>query len=360
MKKILSVVLVLAMVLALGVTAFADEVVYGQATGNLQAGKTYPYAFTVADASKGVTLKDSNGILVFGEPVVNGNDIHVNVTAPAGTEGKVTKILVMSADTNVKTPLAEAYVSVAAPAAPEAPKADAVAKLADLTIVAPVETNIATITMPAGVDGIDAAAYNALKTANYEKIVIVDAEGEYTWTLTRGDYTKMNVTAAIYFGVEVDVNLWTLDKDKNVVKDTATENAVLKALGNTKADVFYVTINDNVNIANVASKPELVVSVENTWITFNNKFSVTAYKFDGETVAKVAEGLAVKPATGKLALNLAGAGTYVFVADNYTVNPTAPSDTQKPNAGTGANSAAAVVAIAVMAVAAVASKKIVK
>ena len=61
-----------------------------------------------------------------------------------------------------------------------------------------------------------------------------------------------------------------------------------------------------------------------------------------------------------MSLNLTAAGTYVFVADNYTVNPT-PSTTEKPNASTGANNAAAaVVAMAVMAVAAVASKKIVK
>ena len=358
MKKILSVVLVLAMVLALGVTAFADEVVYGQATGNLQAGKTYPYSFAV-DTSKGIAFSDSNGILVFGEPVIAEGVAHVNVTAPAGTEGKVTKILVKTTD-STKALLDEAYVTVVTPAAPEAPKADTVMTLDEVVAnTATTADNKAVVTMLPGVDGIAAAAYNALKTANFETITFVDAEGEYTWTLTRGDYTKMNVTASIYFGVDVDVNLWTLDKDKNVVKDTATENAVLKALGNTKADVFYVTVNDNVNIGNVASKPELVVDVDLTWITFNNKFSVTAYKFDGETVAKVAEGLAVKPATGKLALNLTGAGTYVFVADNYTVNPT-PSTTEKPNASTGANSAAAVVAMAVMAVAAVASKKIVK
>ena len=148
---------------------------------------------------------------------------------------------------------------------------------------------------------------------------------------------------------------------RSVVEDVAKENAALKALGNTKADVFYVSINDNVNIGNVASKPALVISVANTWVNYNNKFSVTAYKFDGETVVKAAEGLAVKPATGKMTLNLTTAGLYVFVADNYTVNPTAPSTSEKPNASTGANNAAAaVVAMAVMAVAAVASKKIVK
>ena len=352
MKKILSVVLVLSMVLALGVTAFADN------PKELEAGKTYGFSFTVP-TTDGVVISDSNGILVFGEAVVGTGTVAVNVTAPAGTEGKVTKIVLKANDTN-KTVLEEVYVTIAAPAVAPAPEADAVMtkkEVADATVVT---NNKAVITMAAGVDGIAADAYNALKAANYESITFVDAEGEYTWVLTRGDYTKMNVTAAIYFGVTVDTKLYTTNAKKEVVEDTATENAVLKALGNTKADVFYVAINDNVNIGNVASKPELVVSVDDVWTTYNNKFSVTAYKFDGEAVAKVAEGLAVKPATGKMTLNLTAAGTYVFVADNYTVNPT-PSTTEKPNASTGANNAAAaVVAMAVMAVAAVASKKIVK
>lgn len=358
MKKILSVILVLSMVLALGVTAFADEAVYGQASGVLEAGKTYGFSFNV-DTSNGVVISDTNGILVFGEAVVGDATVAVNVTAPAGTTGKVTKLVLKANDTN-KTVLAEMYVTVAEPVAAPAPEADAVMTKDQVATATVVANNKATITMLEGVDGIAAAAYNAVKAANYETITFVDYEGEYTWTLTRGDYTKMNVSASIYFGVTVDTKLYTLNAKNEVVEDTAAENAVLKALGNTKADVFYVAINDNANIGNVASKPELVISVDDVWTKFNNKFSVTAYKFDGETVAKVAEGLAVKPATGKMVLNLTAAGTYVFVADNYTVNPT-PSTTEKPNASTGANNAAAaVVAMAVMAVAAVASKKIVK
>ena len=352
MKKILSVVLVLSMVLALGVTAFAAN------PSELEAGKTYGFSFDVPTAN-GVVISDTNGILVFGEAVVGTDTVAVNVTAPAGTAGKVTKIVLKANDTN-KTVLAEMYVTVAAPAEAPAPEADAVMTKDEVAAATVVTNNKAVVTMKDGVDGIAAAAYNAIKAANYESITFVDAEGEYTWTLTRGDYTKMNVSASIYFGVTVDTKLYTLNAKNEVVEDTAAENAVLKALGNTKADVFYVAINDNANIGNVASKPELVISVDDVWVKFNNKFSVTAYKFDGEAVAKVAEGLAVKPATGKMSLNLTAAGTYVFVADNYTVNPT-PSTTEKPNTSTGANNAAAaVVAMAVMAVAAVASKKIVK
>ena len=354
MKKILSVVLVLAMVLALGATAFAAV------PAEIKAGETVGVTVPVTgDTSKGVTVSDPNGILVFTEPVVGAEFVAFNITAPAGSEGKIAQVVVKAKD-DAKTVLATAVVTIAEAPVPPAPVADAVMDKAAVEAATAVDaTNKATVTMTAGVNGISAEAYNWLKGKNYETITFV-ADG-YTWTLTRGDYTKMNVTASIYFGVSVGDKLYTTNAKKEVVEDTATENAVLKALGNTKADVFYVTLNDNVNIGNVASKPALVVEVSTTWVNYNNKFSVTAYKFDGETVVKAAEGLAVKPATGKMTLNLTAAGTYVFVADNYTVNPTAPSTSEKPNASTGANNAAAaVVAMAVMAVAAVASKKIVK
>ena len=355
MKKILSVVLVLAMVLALGTTAFAA------APATIKAGETVGVTIPVTgDTSKGVTVTDPNGVLVFTEPVVGADFVAFNITAPAGSEGKIAQFVIKAKDEN-KTVLASGVITIAEAAKPEAPKADAVMDEAAVKAATVVDdkTNKATVTMADGVDGIAAAAYNYLKGQNYETITFVDAEGAYTWTLTRGDYTKMNVTASIYFGVSVSDKLYTLNEKKEVVEDTAKENAALKALGNTKADVFYVTINDNANIGNVASKPALVIDVNNTWVNYNNKFSVTAYKFDGETVVKAAEGLAVKPATGKMTLNLTTAGLYVFVADNYTVNPVAP--TTKPNASTGANdAAAALVAITVMAVAAVASKKIVK
>ena len=355
MKKILSVILVLSMVLALGVTAFADSDVL---TGTIKAGETVGITVTVTgDTSKGVTVTDPNGILVFTEPVVGADFVAFNVTAPAGSEGKIAQIVIKAKDEK-KTALADPIVVFVEEAEePEKPEADDVIDVDGVNGYVDDERN-AFIEMPAGVHGITAEVYNQLKALNYETLNFV-GDG-YTWTLTRGDYTKMNVTASIYFGVEVGEKLYKLDENKKVVEDTAKENAILKALGNTKADVFYVAVNDNVNIGNVASKPELKITAPAGWVNYNNKFSVTAYKYDGETVAKTAEGLAVKPATGTMTLNLTTAGLYVFVADNYTVNPT-PSTNEKPNASTGANdAAAALVAITVMAVAAVASKKIVK
>ena len=344
MKKILSVVLVLSMVLALGVTAFAAI------PTEIKAGESVTVTVT-GDTSKGVTITDPNGILVFTEPVVGSDFVAFNITAPAGSEGKIAQVVIKAKDDN-KTTLYTAVVTIEAPAEPEAPKPEDVIDAEDLDGYIDDENN-AFIEMPAGVHGISAAAYNWLKGQNFETINFV-SDG-YTWTLTRGDYTKMNVTASIYFGVSVSDKLYT----KEGKEDLVAENAVLKALGSTKADVFFVKVNDSVNIGNVASKPELTITVPSTWVNYNNKFSVTGYKYDGEAAEKVAEGLAVKPATSKMVLNLTTAGLYVFVADNYTVNPVAP--TTKPNASTGANdAAAALVAITVMAVAAVASKKIVK
>ena len=350
MKKILSVVLVLSMVLALGTTAFAA------APATIKAGETVGVTINVTgDTSKGVTITDPNGVLVFTEPVVGADFVAFNITAPAGSEGKIAQFVIKAKDEN-KTTLASGVITIEEPAKPVAPEADKVIKLDDLDGYVDSENN-AFIEMTAGVHGVSADAYNWLKNQNFETINFVG--DDYVWTLTRGDYTKMNVTASIYFGVSVNEKLYKVDENKKVVEDVAKENAALKALGNTKADVFYVTINDNVNIGNVASKPELTIAAPAGWVTYNNKFSVTAYKYDGEAAEKVAEALAVKPATGAMTLNLTTAGLYVFVADNYTVNPVAP--TTKPNASTGANdAAAALVAITVMAVAAVASKKIVK
>lgn len=110
MKKILSVILVLSMILALGVTAFADEVVYGQASGTLVVGKTYPFTFNV-DTTDGVTLSDSNGILGFTNPVVGDGFVVVNVTAKAGSAGKITK-LVVKANDDAKTVLYDTFITV--------------------------------------------------------------------------------------------------------------------------------------------------------------------------------------------------------------------------------------------------------
>ena len=355
MKKILSVILVLAMVLALGVTAFAADTIVENVT--LEAGKTAAYKFDVNTKDYTVAIVDRNGFLTIGNTVIDDAFVAFEVTAPEGTANKLANVVVtLTPKTGDVVTAVSLVVEVKGKAADPVTKPEVVKELVGGTNYF-VEGAKASVVIAEGQVGISASVYNTLKNANHETITL-QGPG-YIWTLTRGDYTKMNVTADILFDVDVDTKLWTKNEKKETVEDTATENAVLKALGSTQAEVFYVTIADNCNIANVASKPALEITVPAAWINFSNKFSVNGYKFDGEAATKVVSGLAVKPATSKLTLNLTAGGTYVFVADNYTVNP-APSTSEKPNASTGANSAAAVVALAVMAVAAVASKKIVK
>ena len=109
MKKILSVILVLSMVLALGTVAFAAN------PTELEVGKATAFSFNVPTAN-GVTISDINGILTFGMPVVGEDTIAINVTAPAGTAGMITKIVVRASDAN-KTVLYETgYISIKNPA----------------------------------------------------------------------------------------------------------------------------------------------------------------------------------------------------------------------------------------------------
>lgn len=344
MKKILSFIIVAAMVLALGATAFAADVV---------AGDKIALQIPVSSTDNGVKVSDVNGILTIGGPVVVGNVVYVEITAPANGTGKVAKVVVKDNKGNV---VGETEViNVIAPAEPIKPVGPAVLSVDDVKAITGVADDI-TIAMN-GYVGISAEAYNYLKNMNYETITF--AGDDYAWTIARGDYTKMNVTAPIYFDVKVDTKLWTKDKDGNKVEDFIAENAVLRALGNTQADPFYVVIDDNCNIGNIAANPELVIVVDNTWMTYNYNV-VDGYKFDGEKVMKVAAGLGIKNTSRKLDLKLTVGGTYVFVKANTVVNtPVAP--TTKPNASTGANnSAAAVVAVAVMGAVAAGTKFIVR
>ena len=91
MKKILSVILVLSMILALGTVAFAAN------PTELEVGKTTAFSFDV-DTTNGITITDINGILTFGMPVVGNGTFAVNVTAPGGTAGMITKIVVKASD----------------------------------------------------------------------------------------------------------------------------------------------------------------------------------------------------------------------------------------------------------------------
>lgn len=355
MKKLLSVVVVLSMILTLGTSVFADNVGI-----EIKEGETIGITIEVETTKDGVNVIDTNGILKFSTPIIiSDTQIAVSITATENSVGKITKIVVRDNNKKVIGANTDEYVvTIVEPEKPAKPVDPEVLPIEKLEESISVKDNVATITLQ-GYTGIAAEVYNTLKNQNYDKIIFALENGS-TWTLTRGDYTKMNVSASIYFGVEATTTL-TKVVNGETVRDEETENKVLKALGNTKADPFYVIIDSHCNISNVASKPELVVKVADSWLDYNNIFSVKAYSFNGETATKVAENLSIKPSTGRMSLNITKAGTYVFVDSSTWVNlqgSSSSGSTQKPNTNTGANSAtAAVVALVTIAGAALLIKK---
>ena len=364
MKKILSVVLALAMVLALGVTAFAADASYEV------VGKT-PTVVKVEEkdyANNPITeVKDSAGILDFSTiiRVVEGekNMALFNITANSKAKtGDVTKITVTFKDKTTWTALVEIK---AAPVTPV--EKDGLVDKAAVENLAVVD-GVVTVDVGNNV-GITASAYNTLKTYNASKIVFVGTN--YTWTLYRGDYTKMNISRDIYFGVDVAP-----------VIDAKLENKILKALGNDKAEPLYfeligtATFNAKaddadkvVDLSAVASKPVLTLNLKTAsgaWSEFNNKKNVNLYAYNAskETVKALAKSLEIAPNTRELSLtnlDLANGGIHFLIDASTTVKPSTGTSTTKPNTPTGANNAAAaIVALVVMAGAAVATKKIVK
>lgn len=368
MKKILSVVLALAMVLALGVTAFAAEetklgsfdVVGKNATVVKVEEKDY--------ANNPITeVKDSAGILDFSTIIRTTEDgksmALFNITANSKAKtGDVTKITVTFKNKDTATALVEIKAAPTTPVQKDGlVDKDAVTNLAviDGVVTVDVGNNV----------GITASAYNTLKTYNASKIVFVGTN--YTWTLYRGDYTKMNISRDIYFGVDVAP-----------VIDAKLENKILKALGNDKAEPLYfeligtATFNAKaddadkvVDLSAVASKPVLTLNLKTAsgaWSEFNNKKNVNLYAYNAskETVKELAKSLEIAPNTRELSLtnlDLANGGIHFLIDASTTVKPSTGTSTTKPNTPTGANNAAAaIVALVVMAGAAVATKKIVK
>ena len=372
MKKILSVVLALAMVLALGVTAFAAEetklgsyeVVGKNATVVKVEEKDY--------ANNPITeVKDSAGILDFSTIIRTTEDDKsmalFNITANSKAKtGDVTKITITFKNKDTATALVEIK---AAPVTPVTKTGlvdkDDLAKLA----VYDEGVGVVTVSISADTNGITASAYNTLKSYNASKIVF--KAPEYTWTLYRGDYTKMNISRDIYFGVEVEPEI-----------DEKLENKVLKALGNDKAEPLYFELTGTatfnakaddadkvVDLSAVASKPVLTLNLKTAsgaWSEFNNKKNVNLYVYNAskETVKELAKSLEIAPTTRELSLtnlDLVNGGIHFLIDASTTVKPSPGKTDEKPNTPTGANNAAAaIVALVVMAGAAVATKKIVK
>ena len=355
MKKVIALALTLVMVLALGVTAFAaNETV----TVNLlnpaeyEVGKTYWVSFDFAGATvTDVVVSDVNGKIKFATAQkVSGSDEYI-VSAEIVETG-VTQIKVTYKDSAKKacTYLDQNLVTLKTAAVVDP----------DLGIVVDGNVTVTEIGAKIVVDlngdtGISAATYNAIAAKHPEKILVVD--DTFSIEILRGDYTTLTVKDTVKLHANVTVADRILDEDG---KDM--NNRVLAALGNTKADPFYVTV-DTDNLSEIASKPVLTVNLDgaafDAWCKVNDCKAMDLYIFDetDDTVALVKKNISVNNLIENwLEMPQFDSATYVLLDAG---NSASASANVKPNASTGANDMVAVaVVFATIALAAGVSKKV--
>ncbi len=359
MKKVIALVMAMVMTLALGVTAFAQEVqktatIEGWTSGTtIEIEKDKEIVLMITGGQKDMIVSDANGYLKFTTPVaVSGEDAtRFAVSAKAETLG-LTQIKITDKDGN--DILNGSYLVKV--------KEEAVVDPFDGDVFSDVDsvelTGSKVIIDIEGFEGISHEVYNAAADLSPEQIIIKN--NTFTLTLNRGDYTKQTLNKHLYFNV--------LISDAPTATGV-TNNKVLKALGNTKADPFYVEIREN-GLNNVASKPELVINMysENTWSSWsktNNAKNMIMYKYDvkEETISTVKKSLSVDSLlSNKLVSPTTKNGVYILTDANNAAGAganTGSGTTQKPNTNTGANDMLAVaVVFATIALAAGVSKKV--
>jgi hypothetical protein len=346
MKKVIALALTLAMVLAMGVTAFASIAVPETFYINEKAVVEFSVS---AEKISDLKVKDLNGFMTFGTILkLTGTDEYaVEVT---GTKLGITEIIVTNKDVVVDTKVVNIVEREA-----EDPIADLT--VAGVTEVSGQGSSIVTINVE-GKDGFSGAAYNEA-TKYHPEAIVVDGDG-FTVTLYRGDYrtTKMKDTAKVIITAEAADRIYD-------AKGNDMNNRVLAALGNNKADPFYVTVK-SFNLDAVADKPEFEVELATlfgdnyySWVLTNNSKAMAMYSFDAtdDTVAVVAKSIKVNNSfDNMLTMPTTAAGTYVFVD---ATNAASSSANVKDNVSTGANDMMAVaVVFATIALAAGVSKKV--
>ena len=370
MKKVIALALTLAMVLALGVTAFAASMTLA---AEYEVGKTVNFSIDIVAGEKVTKVYDSSNLIKFDTPrAADGKTDLWTVNGTLNAKG-YTKIVVEYTDVNEDAKeWKSAVIEIVDPAdAPQAGEdyltfadlgyADEAAFLNDNYGYSSVLLDLydSANSDPANdvyvyFDGISAEVYNAAAKLSPEKIVIVSDVARIT--LYRGDYTKLTVKKDIEINAMVAVGSeWTLDK-----KDM--NNRVLTALGNNNADPYYVAI-DTTNLTEVAANPELQINLDSEdfaqWCKTNNCKAMDVYAFDpaDDTVALVAEDVAVNNLFDNVIdMPTLETGYYVLVDAG---NSATGSANVKPNANTGANDMVAVaVVFATIALAAGVSKKV--
>ncbi len=356
MKKVIALALTLAMVLALGVTAFAAgtpapaDVDLSNVPTEMELGKTYLIQVSGLEGADKVVVSDTNGFIKFTDAEEVSNLAGTYVTkATAETKG-VTEVVVSYEDSEgedqkkatAKVTIAEAEEDIDADL--DFAEADAFDMIGSKAVI-----------YLDGKAGISAELYNAVALLHPERIVITD--DDFCVILYRGDYT----TATLKKNVKIHVNVEVADRLYDA-KGNDMNNRVLAALGNNKADPFYVTV-DTERLTEVASKPELTVNLSSdeftAWAKTNDVKAMNLYTFDDsdDTIALVEKNVSINNNFEEwLEMPAFASATYVLVdADNGATS----SANTKPNASTGANDMVAVaVVFATIALAAGVAKKV--
>ena len=357
MKKVIALALTLAMVLALGVTAFAASMAL---KAEYVVGETVNFSIDIVAGEKITKVYDSSSLIKFDTPrAADGKTDLWTVSGTLNAKG-YTKIIVEYTDVNEdakewKSDVIEIVDAADAPQAGTDYLTFADLGYADETAFLNDNYGYSSVILDLeGFDGISADLYNATAKLSPEKIVLVSDVARIT--LYRGDYTKLTVKKDIKINAMVAVGSeWTLDK-----KDM--NNRVLTALGNNNADPYYVAI-DTTNLTEVAANPELQINLDSEdfaqWCKTNNCKAMDVYAFDpsDDTVALVAEDIAVNNLFDNVIdMPTLETGYYVLVDAG---NSATGSANVKPNANTGANDMVAVaVVFATIALAAGVSKKV--
>ncbi len=375
MKKVIALALTLAMVLALGVTAFAASMTLKD---EYEVGETVNFTIEVLAGEEITKIYDSSNLITFDTPrVADGtNGTFWTVNGKLNSKG-LTRIVVeytnVNGDPDVLDDLkvieivdatpsqaGEDYLTFGVGSLKEIAdeKAFVEAKYGNSSVI--LDLYDSDNSDPANevyvyFDGISAEVYNAAAKLNPEKIVIWGEDA--TITLYRGDYTKLTVKKDIEINAMVTVSDVLLDS-----KGKDMNNRVLTALGNNNADPFYVTI-DSTNLTDVAANPELSIDLTSDeftqWCKTNNCKAMDIYAFDAsdDTVALVAEDVSVNNLFDNVVeMPTLETATYVFVDAG---NSATGSANVKPNTNTGANDMVAVaVVFATIALAAGVSKKV--
>ena len=354
MKKLLSIIMAVAMIFTMGMVAFADE------TTEYVVGETYAFVFTV-DADQVITkVYDVNGFITFdtamelsdetGHWYVKGTMKKVGITQiviECGKDHLINNSTITIVNPKEEKPVqpGDKYLTFADLGyADEKAYSDAFCGKSKITFDM------------TGFDGVSAEIYNATTKLNPE-MIIFDTD-LYTITLNRNDYVKLTVNKDVEINAMVSVGAEWIYKDVNM------NNKVLAALGNNKAVPFYVAI-DSTNLTKVAPNAELTLKLNidafDKWCKVNDCKSMDIYAYDVVTdkIALVKADVSVNNLFDKeLVMPTIKTGYYVIVE---STTPVSGSVATKPNVGTGGNSAmSALATLVVMGAVAVATKKIVK